>query len=463
MGIQRVPWLRGCGLALLSVMCLPGSGTAQAPGGFGAPCSPGEFSFSGNVLVCSEAGAFRNALSEDLPPAPAGGYVERPSWYPSLSDVFHAVEPPRCPLTGRVTFTSPVVRIEDVIGTTPQGLMVADHVTPIDHGYIGVRPLNTPPAERTEADYVPISAPADAEVIEISLLGAPNTIRVVLANGCDTYSIYMVLNRLSGALAFLQDDLLARGSLAPYVRLLAGEEFAEQRDNPVDFSVHDGGAWLSGFVSPFSYTVAEAWKPYTVDPWPYFSPDLAAAYEASMLRLVPPRWGTIDQDVPGTASGNWFVAGTVGYSGRSEAEFRAAEPVRGGPVEDRNTYAWSHLAIVRHHVQPGTWMLSTGWWRNERGDPTQWLLGVDEGQPQPSDLTAESGLVVYRLWSFTYSPPYKGYGMQAVGYELVPQQVVGLAAVQVREGEALAIELKPDVQSPAGVVGFSPAVRVYRR
>ena len=154
--------------------------------------------------------------------------------------------------------------------------MVGDHVTPIDHGYIGVKPLDKPSATRTDADYVRVTAPADGEVIEISLLGSPTSIRIVLAHGCETTSVFMVINRLSGALGYLQDDLLAQQRLSPHIRLLAGEEFAEQRDNPLDFSLHVGTRWLHGFVAPFSYAEGEAWKPYTVDPWPYFSPDLAA-------------------------------------------------------------------------------------------------------------------------------------------------------------------------------------------
>src|SRR5439155_13668299 len=180
--------------------------------------------------------------------------------------------------------TSPPIRLDDLLTTVPQGAMVGDHVTPIDHGYIGIKALSKAPADRTDRDYVPVSSPADAEVIEISLLGAPNSIRVVLAHGCDTFSVYMVLNRLSGALGHLQDDLLAQQRLSPRVHLLAGEEFGEQRDNPLDFSVHVGDAWLAGFAAPFSYAEGEAWKPYTVDPWPSFAPDLQQAYEASMQR-----------------------------------------------------------------------------------------------------------------------------------------------------------------------------------
>src|SRR5205085_5616833 len=162
----------------------------------------------------------------------------------------------------------------DLLRIVPQGDMIGDHVTPIDHGYIGVRPLGIPNGQRTEADYVPVYAPADGEVLEISLLGSPTSIRLVFANGCNTYTVFMVLNRLSGALATLQDDLQSRGRLTPNIRVLAGEEFAVQRDNPIDFAINDQAAWLSDFVAPFSYAEGEAWKPYTVNPWPYFSPDL---------------------------------------------------------------------------------------------------------------------------------------------------------------------------------------------
>jgi len=344
----------------------PASG--QPASGFGAPCSPGQYSHAGLLLVCSDAGVYRYALPADIPPAPPDGYVARPAWYPRISDIFRASSPPACPLIGRVTFTSPMVRLDHLQITVPQGIMVGDHVTPIDHGYIGVTPLLTPVSSRTEADYVPVYAPADGEVIEISTLGSPTSIRVVLAHGCDTFSVFMVLNRLSGALGHLQNDLLTRGRLDPHIRLLAGEEFAEQRDNPIDFSVHDGAAWLSGFVAPFSYAEGEASKPYTVDPWPYFAPDLAAVFQASLQRIAPPRWGRIDQDIPDTAAGNWFLDGTVGYSGRSVESLRSATTgLQGGNPDGKISYAWSHLALARHAVQPAKWIFSVGWWSRSSG------------------------------------------------------------------------------------------------
>ncbi len=443
---------------------LPGTADAQNSPQieFGAPCAAGQFSLRGFLLVC-DAGTLRYALPEDIPPAPDGGYTERPAWYPRLGEVMRATNPPVCPLTGRVTFTNPMILPEDLLVIVPQGGMVGDHVTPIDHGYIGVRPLVTPPSTRTDADYVPIFAPADGEVIEVSLLGSPTSIRIVLAHGCETYTIFMVVNRLSGALAYLQDDLMARGSLTPHIRLLAGEEFGSERDNPVDFSVNDGASWLSGFVSPFSYAEGEASKPYTVDPWPYFSPDLAALYESHMQRAVAPRWGRIDLDVAGTAAGNWFHSSTLGYSGRSVDDFRyATRTLAGGPVEGKTYPAWSHLSLVPHWVQPGRWMFSIGWWRDERGDPVQLMIDIAAGQPDPSQLTPASGVVVYRLMNWTM-PASVNNAPQPIGYDVFPTSAVGIVGVQVNSDETLTIEPVPGATNPATFTQFSAASRTYRR
>jgi hypothetical protein len=357
-----------------------------------------------------------------------------------------------------------MVRLTDLLRTVPQGAMVGDHVTPIDHGYIGIKSLAIPRASRTESDYVPVYAPADGEVIEISSLGSPTSIRIVFAHGCETYSVFMVINRLSGALAHLQDDLMARGRLDPRITILAGEEFAEQRDNPIDFSVHDGASWLIGFVSPFSYAEGEASKLYTVDPWPYFAPDLADAYQASLQRVAPPRWGQIDQDVARTAAGNWFLDGTLGYSGKSVDTFRfATVPLSGGPVEGKNTYAWSHLSIARHWVQPSKWIFSVGWWRDERGDPGQWLIDVAANQPEPAVLTADSGIVVYRLQHIGTTVPHNDDAPEPIDYDVVPWATEGIVAVQANADGTLTIELMPGEQDPARFTGFSSARRIYRR
>jgi hypothetical protein len=443
---------------------------AQGPAvGVGSACqNAGTLSAVNAAPLFCENGVYRWALPEDVPAAPAGGYTSRPDWFPPLHEVFPAGNPPECPVTGRVTLTHPVIRPADVTRIVPQALMIGDHVQPIDHGYIGITPLEKPDSQKTEADYVPVYAPADAEVIEVSSLGSPTSTRIVMAHGCATYSILMVVNRLSGALAHLQDDLRARGNLRLLIRVPAGSEIARQRDNPIDLSLHVGDTWLSGYAFPFSYAYSESWRLYTVDPWPYFSPDLAAFYESRMQRVHAPRWGRIDQDIDGTAAGSWYLAGTMGYSGHMIDSYRGADRPRGGQAPGKNTYAWSHLAIVRHVVQPGRWMFSTGWWQNPAGDPAQYMLVVPSGQPEPSALTAASGMVVFELWSWLDGPRDNAFpGSRSplpIDYWVNPVALRGLVAMQVNADGSLSVEIAPAVngQRP-GFTAFSTARRTYRR
>lgn len=460
------PVLRSA-LSALAWTLLSISAMAQTQASPGQPCGqPGALALGQQVLVCGAEGVYRWAFREDIPAAPAGGDTTRPEWFPMLSHIFAAERPPACPLTGRITFTSPVIAGEDLSPIIPQGMMTGGHVTPIDHGYLGVRSLTTARTERTEDQFVPVRAPADGEIIEVSELGIPDSIRVVIAHGCDTYSVYMVLNRITGVLATLQDDLRSRHNLAPHIPVLAGEEFGRQRDNPLDFSVHDGATWLPGFLGPFSYTTGEGWKPYTVDPWGYFTPDLAALYTANMQRVAEPRWGRIDLDVAGTASGNWFLDGTMGYGGMPEATLRAnpTGPIPGGgQIEGKNTYAWSHLAVAPHWVQPGKWIFSTGWYADERGDPAQFLLEVPAGQPTPAQLTPASGVVLYALRDISFSAPLVNEAPLPVGYDIFGASLRGYVALQVQEGEILHVEVFPGAQSAPAFSGFGAGHRVYRR
>jgi hypothetical protein len=454
-------------LPLAVVLCLAFAASASAQefksGRHGAPCSPGDLAYGRLLLACGADGTYRVAEPDDIPPTPEGGYASRPWWFPPLGAVTVPTNPPACPLTGRVTFTSPVIAGEDLLPIIPQGMMISDHVTPIDHGYFGVRPLAKARADRTESDYVPVRAPADAEIISVSTLGSPTSIRVVMAHGCDTISIYMVLNRVSGALAHIHDELMATGNVNTSIRVLAEEEFGRQRDNPLDFSVHDGATWLPGFAGPFSYANLEQWKPYTVDPWPYFSPDLAALYTANMQRLAEPRWGRIDLDVPGTAAGNWFLDGTLGYTGLPLESVRADPNLPGGMVPGKRSYAWSHLALAPHWVQSTKWLFSTGWFVDPAGDPQQFLMDLDPGQPAPDTLIPAHGPVVYRLATFSFSVPLVNEAPLPIGYGIAGGQVMGYVAIQVLDAQRIAVEVFPNVTAPPAFAGFSAARRVYRR
>lgn len=421
---------------------------------FGASCEAGQTTLDGELLVCSDEGTFRYALYDDIPDAPAGGYTERPAWYPPLSAVFPAGSVPSCPASGRVTFTSMIMPAEELDYTIPQGRMLSTHVTPTDHGYVYILVNDIPLAERTEDDYVPVYAPAAGEVIEISEL-SPESIRLVIAHGCDVYTVYIVLNRLSGVLAEYQEELETTGRVSTQISVQAGDILGEQRDSPLDFEVHDGTTWLAGFESPFSY-MREAWKPYTVDPLDYFTPALADILEITLIRDEAPRWGIIDHDVAGTAAGNWFLSGTLGYSGRTIEEVSSATAtLPGGDPAGKNTYVWSHLAIAPHWALPQNWVYSTGWWQDEAGDPAQYCLDTTD-KSAPSVLTPEDDVQVYLLRKLLNE-------RDVTDGNLCDSTINGIVAMRVNGDETLSVEPVPGAQSTMDFTAFSDDVRTYRR
>jgi len=454
--------------AVLALVALSAASVAFAQessfvqGRLGTPCRSGQFGVDGALLTCdATTSKFRYMMPEEVPPTPDGGFVSRPPWYPPIA---FAMGPStfRCPSNGFVTFTSPIIRREHLGTTIPQGLMIYDHVTPIDHGYIGIKPLEKERSQRTDADWVPVFAPADGRVTSISSLGSPTSNRIVIDHGCETYSILMVVNRLSGALGHLQDELMSKGFLNVNVSITAGVEIAQQRDNMLDFSVHDGATWLSGFIAPFSYTSLEQNKLYTVDPWPYFSPDLAEMYLNSMQRVSAPRWGRIDVDIAGTPAGNWFLEGTMGYSGLPVDTFRhAIESVPLGHVPGKDHTAWSHLSVARHWVQPDKWVFSTGWWSNPAGDPKQYLIEVPAGKPGPDHLRAGHGMVVYPLRNWRI-PEQRGEFLP-INYTVEPTATIGGVAMQVGEDGALNIEVIADAARVSSFTAFTGSRRRYLR
>jgi hypothetical protein len=300
----------------------------------GDACSApiGNYGFTGGGLVICKAGIVHYAMRSDVPAAPVVGYLKRPDWYPTLAQMNGLQTEPTC-LPSSIKFTYPIVPVVDIAPIIPYGTVIGDHVTPIDHGYIGIKSLYKEQADRTDADYVPVVAPADGIIVELGSLGASYTHRVVIEHGCNLMSVYMVLNKLSGVLAPYAAEVESKGSVSIHLPIKAGEEFGQQRDNPLDFNVFDGTQWLSGYAEPYSYLFGEAWKPFTSDPLPFFTPEIRAVFEAHMQRTVAPLFGKIDYDVVGAASGNWFLEDTIGYGGTSISDVRdATKEITGGPV-----------------------------------------------------------------------------------------------------------------------------------
>lgn len=422
----------------------------------------------GALAICANA-KVRYALQTDIPAAPSGGYKVRPSWYPTLAQQFGEAEPTCAPSS--IKFTSPVIPLDQIAPIIPYGAMIGGHVTPIDHAYLGVKSLYKAPASRTESDYISVTSPADGTITELSSLGSPTSHRVVIRHGCNLVSVFMVLNRPSGVLAPYAAELASKGSVSVNVAVKAGQEFGQQRDNALDFNVFDGTSWLSGFANPFSYTSQDQTKPYTANPLPFFTPAIQAAYEAQLQRTTGNRIGKIDYDVIGAASGNWFLDGTIGYSGNLITTYKnATSLVIGGSVAGKNDYSWSHLAIAPEPVDTTKWIFSTGWWTNPDGDATQVMMNIGGGQVTPDKLTAASGLVAYQLVTFVVNnppgsptaaagtmPPY------AVGYTVGAGMVRGVVGLQVNADGSLSVEINTAMTSASQFTSFTAAKRTYHR
>lgn len=417
----------------------------------------------GGLGICRD-NSWRYALPSDIPPGP---YPTRPDWYPTLDHVFSQPES-TCPST-QIQLTHTILPLDQLTASIPYGMVIDDHVTPIDHGYLGIKTLAAT-SPLSDADYLPITAPADGTIIEVGSLGSPTSHRVVIAHGCGLYSVYMVVNKLTGVLAAQADAVEKQSYLRLNQPINAGEEFGRQRDNPLDFNIFTKETWLTGFVNPLSYLYGEAWKLYTADPTPYFSAELQTPYTDIMQRTVAPRWGKIDYDVAGSAVGNWFLAGTIGYNGQSIDTYKnATQPVQGGMVAGKNYYAYGHLALVPHHVQPNGWIASLGWWQDPNGDPTQLMIDLAPNQKTPDQITATDGLVIYQLAAISFLDAngqlFDTHGSKAnlpVGVTIAPGQPNGAIAVQVEADGTLSIEVFPNTLASA-VTGFGGNKRSYHR
>ncbi|CAB4537584.1 unannotated protein [freshwater metagenome] len=442
-------------------------------GQLGASCSKNsEIAWNGLMAAICKNGKVSYLLAADAPKTPAGGFTSRPEWYPTLSQILGgsgATEPTCAPSS--ILFTSPVLPLDQLAPAIPYGAMIGGHVTPIDHAYLGVKALSKPASQLTASDYVPVTAPAAGTITEVSNLGSPNSYRVVIDHGCNLYSVYMVMNKVTGVLASLAAQAATSGYLKANVKVKAGDEFGRQAETALDFNVFDGTQWLSGFQNIQSYLTQDTWKPYTADYLPFFTPSIRTAMEAQLQKTSSPRVGKIDHDIAGTASGNWFLAGTNGYAGRLNSDYENARAMLGsGTVPGKNDYSWSHLAIAPHQVDTKAWVFSSGWWKDPNGDADQAALIVGSGQVTPDKLTSASGMVVYKLAQLSYTPPAgvtpNPSGSMApwpIGYTVTTGMSRGVVALQVNADGSLSLELNTTLTDPASLTAFTAAKRIYNR
>ncbi|MDP3710750.1 MAG: peptidoglycan-binding protein [bacterium] len=347
----------------------------------------------------------------------------------------------KCDGKGAVTFTSPPMKMEDVSFILPMGLMSGSHVTPVDHLYFHTSHKNT--------GRYDVLAPADGYVVSAEIVGDSKDYRMVLEHTCTLYTIYIHVTELAPKI-LAQTGLFSRGSKMIRVPVRAGEIIGTKIPNmeaktfQVDFSVANAEFNLKGFVVPEHYT-GELWKVHTDDLYKYYKDSLKGELIAKTVRTAEPVSGKIDYDTDGRLVGNWFRAGTNGYSGSNPYQY------------------WEgHLTIAYDYIDPTKVRISIGDWGGK-----SMQAAVAGNIPDPKDVGVETGLVKYELIDSHYIHSSGGFWDQEtlaknIQLDISKPYPYGTLLAQLVDQRKLKLETFPG-KSAAEVSGFTANALMYER
>jgi len=354
-----------------------------------------------------------------------------------------------CKGTGPINLTVSPRKIEDIGMFAPMGLMLGDHVTPIDHGYF--YPPNWK-MDATSAELRDVYVPADGVVTLIARMpgyftttkqGDLQDYRIIIYHTCTFYTIYIHLNLLSPKLKQAVGDI--RPSENKYVQIEVKAGNLLGKANAFDFSAHNKDINLS-FATPKNYD-GEYWKIHTVDPFDYFAEPVRSQILAKNPRVSVPRGGKIDYDEEGKLIGNWFLEGTNGYSG----------------VETQPNYWVSHLAFAPDAYDPSHFIISVG----EFEERSSRQYGAKGNAPNPSSVSASSGLIKYELVEFDYIDSTgniwdtKHYA-SGIKVRNKDDQNRGILLVQIIDNNKIKVEKFPGKLANE-VSGFTSNAKIYLR
>jgi hypothetical protein len=343
----------------------------------------------------------------------------------------------KCSGRGSVTLGTSPMKEEDFAFIIPYGLMVGAHVTPIDHQYF------SPTIFNSSRDTYEVRAMADGHIVDIQYREDSGEYRVVFTHTCTFFTYYDLLTSLAGDIK-AEFDKEASGNYASVdIPVTEGQLIGRIGGRTLDFAVWNTEITLEGFVVPEHYE-SEAWKIHTVDPYDYYSEELAALLTAKNLRIVEPIAGKIDYDIDGKLVGNWFLEGSGGYGG-------------GGGFD----YWKTHLSIVYEHLDPSAIIVSIG---DFNGESKQYT--VRGNSPDPAEIGVDSGLVKYELVQFDYiQPDGQDWDRDSLvqGIRVVEaNELGGCVLFEMIEDRRLRMEAFPD-QRCSAVSDFTANALIYER
>ncbi|MBI2043784.1 hypothetical protein HYT24_00265 [Candidatus Pacearchaeota archaeon] len=282
-----------------------------------------------------------------------------------------------CRGNGTVNLSSPM-KMEDIGIVIPMGLVVGDHVTPIDHMYL------QPTIFHSQPDTYNVYADADGVITGIGVEpenpeNKYKKINVRIMHTCDFYSIYNLLTSLSIDIVSVTGEMSYGDYWSGSIPVKKGQIIGKIGGQTLDLSVNYDKIILKGFIVPEHYD-GESWKIHTVDPFDYFEEPYRSQLLEKNLRTALPLGGKIDYDIDGRLVGNWFVEGSGGY------------PEQYVPEVWRN-----HLSFVYDYIDPTHIIVSMG---NYGDDAKQ--AAVKGNFPDPKDVSVSTGIVKYELVGIDY-------------------------------------------------------------
>jgi hypothetical protein len=323
------------------------------------------------------------------------------------------------------------------------GQMIGGHVTPIDHGYIfGIHGHTG----STTNEY-PVLAPADGLIVSMTATarsGQENFVdhAITFSFTCTLSAHYLNMDSFDDAILRQSGEITQDKPWGGAIPVKAGDVIGHTGPHGIDIFVWNADLTLTGFVRPDQYSAGESWKVHTADPYEYFAEPVKSQLLARDPRVVSPRGGKIDYDVDGKLVGSWFKEGTGGYT-------------HGGQQMGEG-YWKGHLSIVPDAYDPSGIQVSIGDWNGEAKQ-----FGVRGGGPDPSTISAASGLVKYELGMTSWVVAATGARWDNDSYKgpvrFVPtDSIQGVLLVQMVEGRRIKIEAFPG-KTAAQVTGFDSA------
>ena len=278
--------------------------------------------------------------------------------------------------------------------------------------------------------------------------------RVIIEHSCTFLSIYIHVTDLAEKVTAVTGEIPSGGrwrAQGAGIPLEAGEVFAKSAGFSFDFSVHDYETTLPGFVVLEHYD-PEPWKVHTMDPFDYYDEPLRSELIAKSLRQVEPFGGKIDYDIDGRLVGNWFLDGTVDYSGN---------------VAPGSPGYWNgHLAIAYDNIDPSQIRISIGADVSIDASACRVCDGVYAvlgNSPDPATVGTDLGVVRYVLVGLRHiEPEDRPAVFFPSGTEPVASQVLGTALDQLVDERTLRFQVFPGASS-ASETGFTGAASIYRR